>query len=213
MNTIEVNHPLIKEKLTIFRDKNTTTEFFRKALDELMILLSFEATKDIKVEKIEIETPLEKTIGYKIAEPLPIVIPVLRAGLGLLNGILSVLPKVPVGFLGMVRNDKTLQIETYAERLPNDLTGRHAIVIDPMLATGNTLAESVKYLLNKNIHRITIITVISATEGIKQLEKVAELSNMPINLYTAKIDRELNNKFYIMPGLGDAGDRLYGYID
>jgi len=206
------DHPLIAHKLTALRDKNTDTPTFRRLADELVTLLAYEATRDVRVEPVNIETPVAPSHGIKLASPKPLVVPILRAGLGMLDGMVRLLPTAEVGFLGMVRNDITLQATTYANRLPDDLSGRQCYVLDPMLATGGTLSAAIRYLVDLGADDITAITLLSAPEGIARLEAdMAEL-DVPISIVTGAIDEKLNEHGYIVHGLGDAGDRLYGIV-
>jgi uracil phosphoribosyltransferase len=206
------DHPLIAHKLTALRDKNTDTPTFRRLADELVTLLAYEATREVRVEAVDIETPVAPTRGIKLASPKPLVVPILRAGLGMLDGMVRLLPTAEVGFLGMVRNEITLEATTYANRLPDDLSGRQCYVLDPMLATGGTLSAALRYLVDLGADDITAITLLSAPEGIARLESdMADLS-VPISLVTGAIDEKLNERGYIVPGLGDAGDRLYGVV-
>lgn len=206
------DHPLIAHKLTALRDKNTDTPTFRRLADELVTLLAYEATRDVRVEPVNIETPVAPSHGIKLASPKPLVVPILRAGLGMLDGMVRLLPTAEVGFLGMVRNEITLQATTYANRLPDDLSGRQCYVLDPMLATGGTLSAAIRYLVDLGADDITAITLLSAPEGIARLEAdMAEL-DVPISIVTGAIDEKLNEHGYIVPGLGDAGDRLYGIV-
>ena len=177
-----------------------------------MTLLAYEATREIRVEQREIETPVACTVGTMIASPKPLVVPILRAGLGMLEGMTRLVPTAEVGFLGMARNEQTLDIVTYAERLPEDLTGRQVYLLDPMLATGGTLIEAIKFLRQRGAESITCVCLIAAPEGIAALEKGVEgLRN--VDLFLAARDERLNEKAYIVPGLGDAGDRLYGLAE
>jgi uracil phosphoribosyltransferase len=206
------DHPLIAHKLTYLRDKRTDTPTFRRLTDELVTLLAYEATRDVRVTPFEIETPVAPAVGMQLATPKPLVVPILRAGLGMLDGMMRMLPTAEVGFLGMVRNEETLQAHTYANRLPEDLDKRQCYVLDPMLATGGTLAAAIRYLVDLGADDITAITLLSAPEGIERLEgEVAGLS-VPVTIVTGAVDERLNEHGYIVPGLGDAGDRLYGVV-
>ena len=206
------DHPLIAHKLTYLRDKNTDTPTFRRLADELVTLLAYEATREVRVEPVDIETPVAATRGIKLANPKPLVVPILRAGLGMLDGMVRLLPTAEVGFLGMVRNEITLEATTYANRLPDDLSGRQCYVLDPMLATGGTLSAAIRYLVDLGADDITAITLLSAPEGIARLEADLADLDVPISLVTGAIDEKLNERGYIVPGLGDAGDRLYGIV-
>lgn len=211
MRTHAVSHPLIDHKLTQLRRVETTSHVFRDLTSELVGLLAYEASSSLPTEDVQIDTPVSPMTGTKLAGPRPLVVPILRAGLGMLDGMLAMIPTAEVGFLGMVRDDETLDIVTYAERLPDDLTGRQVFVLDPMLATGGTLAEAVRFLQHAGAAKITCICLLAAPEGIKRLEK--EIGDLDIELFVAAIDEKLNEKAYIVPGLGDAGDRLYGLAE
>ncbi len=206
------DHPLIAHKLTYLRDKRTDTPTFRRLTDELVTLLAYEATREVRTTAFEIETPVAPTTGIRLASPKPLVVPILRAGLGMLDGMMRMVPTAEVGFLGMIRNEETLEAETYANRLPNDLSGRQCYLLDPMLATGGTLAAAIHYLVDLGADDITAITLLSAPEGIKILKGKVEGIVPPLRLVTGAIDERLNDKGYIVPGLGDAGDRLYGVV-
>lgn len=205
------DHPLISHKLTVLRDVNTPSPTFRHLVDELMTLLAYEATRDVRVEPHEIETPVAPTIGVKLSDPRPMVVPILRAGLGMLEGMTRVMPTAEVGFLGLVRDEETLEAVTYANRLPDDLSGRQCFLLDPMLATGGTLVAGINYLLERGARDVTAICIIAAPEGVRVVEEaVGDRAN--VNVVVASLDEGLNDKAYIVPGLGDAGDRLYGVV-
>jgi uracil phosphoribosyltransferase len=206
------NHPLISHKLTVLRDERTDSPTFRRLVEELVTLLAYEATREVKTVSVKIKTPVTETTGLKMAEPRPVVVPILRAGLGMLEGMTKLLPTAQVGFLGMVRDEKTLQASTYANRLPEDLTGRHCFVLDPMLATGGTLVAAFNFLIERGVSEITAICLLAAPEGIKIVEDAFKDSGVPITLVTGSLDEKLNEHGYIVPGLGDAGDRLYGVV-
>jgi uracil phosphoribosyltransferase len=206
------DHQLISHKLTYLRDKRTDSPTFRRLVDELVTLLAYEATRDVRVEPFEIETPVAPTTGIKLANPKPLVVPILRAGLGMLDGMVRILPTAEVGFLGMMRNEETLEATTYANRLPENLHGRQCYVLDPMLATGGTLAMAIRYLVDRGADDITAITLLAAPEGIAHVEQQIEGLNVPFALVTGAVDERLNEQGYIVPGLGDAGDRLYGLV-
>lgn len=210
MDTLVVDHPLVAHKLTALRDESTDSPTFRRLADELVTLLAYEATRDVRVEPYEITTPVSPTTGVRLASPKPLVVPILRAGLGMLDGMVRLLPTAEVGFLGMVRNEETLQASTYAERLPDDLSGRQCYVLDPMLATGGTLAAAIRFLVDRGADHITAITLLAAPEGTARLESELADLQIPVRVVTAAMDERLNEKGYIVPGLGDAGDRLYG---
>ncbi len=206
------DHQLISHKLTYLRDKRTDSPTFRRLAEELVTLLAYEATREVRVSPIDIETPLMPTTGIKLANPKPLVVPILRAGLGMLEGMMRLLPSAEVGFLGMMRNEETLEAITYANRLPDDLSGRQCYVLDPMLATGGTLVDAIRYLVDRGADDITAITLISSPEGILHVEQSLEGLAVPVQLVTGSVDERLNDKGYILPGLGDAGDRLYGVV-
>lgn len=205
------DHPLITHKLTVLRDKNTPSPVFRQLVEELVTLLAYEATREVKTTEVTIETPVTQTNGRKLSKPRPIIIPILRAGLGMLEGIVKLLPTAEVGFLGIKRNEETLQPYTYANRLPDDLTGRQVYIIDPMLATGGTLIDSIDYVFEKGATDITCICLLGAPEGLEALEK--HLGDKDVKIVLGALDEKLNELGYIVPGLGDAGDRLYGLAD
>ncbi len=206
------DHPLIDHKLTALRDRTTDSARFRQLTEELVMLLAYEATRSVAVEAKEIETPVSTFTGTRIAEPRPIVVPILRAGLGMLDGMLRILPTAEVGFLGMVRDETTFEPSAYADRLPDDLTGRQIFIVDPMLATGGTLAMAIDFLLARGARDVTAICLVSAPEGVKRIERDYSES-AEVKICTAALDERLNEKGYIVPGLGDAGDRMYGIVD
>jgi uracil phosphoribosyltransferase len=212
MRTHVVDHPLVAHKLTVLRNVETGSPTFRSLADELVTLLAYEATRDVRVETVDIVTPVAPTTGVKLARPRPLVVPILRAGLGMLDGMMRLLPTAEVGFLGMIRNEETLEASTYAERLPEDLSGRQCYVLDPMLATGGTLAAAIKFLTDRGANDITAVCLLAAPEGCARLEKELEGLDVPVTVVTAAMDERLNEKGYIVPGLGDAGDRLYGVV-
>ncbi|EGQ75818.1 uracil phosphoribosyltransferase [Actinomyces sp. oral taxon 448] len=206
------DHPLIDHKLSVLRDQGTPSAVFRQLVDELVTLLAYEATRDVRTEEVEITTPVALAHCRRLAEPRPIVVPILRAGLGMLEGMTRLLPTAEVGFLGMRRDDDTLEVETYANRLPDDISGRQCFIIDPMLATGHTLVAAVEYLLGRGARDVTAICLIAAPEGIRALEASVG-RRADVTVVTAARDDRLNEHAYIVPGLGDAGDRLYGIVD
>jgi len=208
------DHPLITHKVTVLRDESTPSSIFRELISEIVTLLAYEATRDVKVVPTTVQTPVASAQGALMAKPDPVVIPILRAGLGMLDGMVRLIPSVQVGFLGMVRDEQTLQASTYANRLPADLHDRHCFLLDPMLATGGTLIAAIHYLVDLGATEITAICIISSPEGIAALEKELEHldSSVKVTLFSAALDTKLNEKGYIVPGLGDAGDRLYGVV-
>jgi len=205
------NHPLITHKLTVLRDKGTPSPVFRQLVEELVTLLAYEATREVKTEEVSIETPVTVAKGAKLSRPRPIIIPVLRAGLGMLEGIVKLLPTAEVGFLGIKRNEETLQPYTYANRLPDDLTGRQVFIIDPMLATGGTLIDSIDYVFDRGATEVTCICLLGAPEGLAAVKE--HVGDRNVQIVLGALDEKLNEHGYIVPGLGDAGDRLYGLAD
>lgn len=203
------DHPLIAHKLTVLRDERTDSARFRQLTDELVTLLAYEATRNVRVQLKQINTPVCATTGIQIAQPRPLVVPILRAGLGMLEGMTRMLPTAEVGFLGMVRDDDTLEVEAYAQRLPNDLEDRQVFVIDPMLATGHTLEMAIDFLLERGVSHISTVCLVAAPEGVNYItERFGDRAD--IDVFTAALDEGLNENNYIVPGLGDAGDRMYG---
>ncbi|MGJ6980470.1 uracil phosphoribosyltransferase [Aestuariimicrobium soli] len=208
-----VEHPLVDHKLTLLRKKDTDSTTFRQLVEELVTLLAYEATREVRVEQYEIETPVAPTLGTRLSRPAPLVVPILRAGLGMLEGMMKLVPTAEVGFVGMARNEETLQPVTYAERLPHDLTGRQCYVLDPMLATGGSLGGTVKFLVDRGADHITCICLLAAPEGIANFEALVGDLDVPCTLVVSAVDERLNEHGYIVPGLGDAGDRLYGLAE
>jgi uracil phosphoribosyltransferase len=205
------DHPLISHKLTALRDERTDSPTFRRLADELVTLLAYEATRSIRVETVTVQTPVAPAQGVRLSAPTPVVIPILRAGLGMLDGMTRLLPTAEVGFLGMVRDHDTLQPTTYADRIPGDLKGRQVFLLDPMLATGGTLIAAIDLMLERGANQITAICLLSAPEGIA-VEAALAGRDVDFTLVTAAVDEKLNEKGYIVPGLGDAGDRLFGVV-
>jgi uracil phosphoribosyltransferase len=205
------DHPLITHKLTVLRDKRTPSPTFRALAEELMTLLAYEATRNVRTSAIDIETPVGPTTGLEISTPRPLVVPILRAGLGMLEGMVKLVPTAEVGFLGMVRNEETLQPETYAERLPENLAGRQCFVLDPMLATGGSLIAAINFLFARGADDVTAVCLIAAPEGLAAVDK-AMAGRGDVTIVLGALDEKLNEVGYIVPGLGDAGDRLYGLV-
>ena len=201
-----VDHPLVQHKLSYLRDRETPTVHFRKLVNELTLLLTYEATKDFPTEPVEIETPLERMQAQRISGKKVAVNPVLRAGLGMLEGVLSLISSARVGFIGLYRDEETLQPVEYYVKLPEDLAERDAIVLDPMLATGNSSAAAVAAVKSAGARSVTLVCLVAAPEGIERVHE----EHPDVHIVCAAVDRELNEKGYIVPGLGDAGDRLYG---
>jgi uracil phosphoribosyltransferase len=210
MRVIVAEHPLVTHKLTILRDKTTPSPIFRTLVDELMTLLAYEATRDVRVVAHQIETPVAPTEGVILAEPGPLIVPILRAGLGMLDGLLRLLPSAETGFLGMVRDETTLQPSVYAERLPADLTDRQCYVLDPMLATGGSLIAAIEFLFERGATDVTAVCLLGSPEGLAAVKTAVGSRN--VTLVLGALDERLNEHGYIVPGLGDAGDRLYGVV-
>jgi uracil phosphoribosyltransferase len=204
------DHPLITHKLTVLRNKTTPSPTFRALTEELVTLLAYEATRSVRTEPLDIETPVGPTTGVEISDPKPLVVPILRAGLGMLEGMVKLVPTAEVGFLGMVRNEETLQPTTYAQRLPDDLANRQCFVLDPMLATGGSLIAAIDFLFDRGAVDVTAICLIGSPEGVAAVEKATE--GREVTVVLGAIDERLNEVGYIVPGLGDAGDRLYGTV-
>ncbi|MGD0713612.1 MAG: uracil phosphoribosyltransferase [Gaiellaceae bacterium] len=201
-----VEHPLVQHKLSYLRDKDTPTVHFRKLVNEVTLLLTYEATKDFETEPHEIETPLEPMTAQRIHGKKVAVCPVLRAGVGMLDGVLSLVSSARVGFIGMYRDEETLEPVQYYMKLPADLEERDAIVLDPMLATGHSSSAAIDAVKEAGAHSVTLVCIVAAPEGIECVHE----RHPDVHIVCAAVDRGLNERGYIMPGLGDAGDRLYG---
>ena len=207
MSLFVVDHPLVAHRITVLRDENTPSPVFRRAVAEIAALLAYEATRELHVQRINVRTPTGlEAPGVKLQAPGPLLVPILRAGLGLLDGFLSVLPEAEVGIVGLRRNEETFEPEQYAQKLPADLAGRDVFVLDPMLATGGSLAVACQLLLDRGAERITAVSVISAPEGVNRVREACPT----VRIVTAALDPGLNERAFIVPGLGDAGDRLFG---
>ncbi len=202
-----ISHPLIEHKLTILRDINTDPFQFRMLVDEITYLMLFEASRDFLLKDTEVTTPVATTKSKKLAEKI-MICPVLRAALGMLDSVFKLLPDASVGFLGFQRNEKTLEAEFYYAKLPKDHAERTAIIIDPMFATGGTAIDAVKFLKFKGVEKIKFISILAAPEGLNRFSEVYP----DVEVYTAAIDKGLNEKGYIVPGLGDAGDRVFNTL-
>jgi uracil phosphoribosyltransferase len=201
-----VTHPLVQHKLSYLRDKDTPTVHFRKLVEEVTLLLTYEATKEFPTEDVMIETPLERAPFPRIAGKKVAVCPVLRAGVGMLDGVLSLISSARVGFIGMYRDEDTLQPVQYFVKLPADMTDRDAIVLDPMLATGNSSAAAIEIVKEAGARTVTLVSLVAVQEGIDRVHH----DHPDVHIVCAAIDRGLNERGFIVPGLGDAGDRLYG---
>ena len=205
-NVHELKHPLIEHKLAILRDKKTGTKEFRELIEEIASFLCYEALSDAKLEEVEIETPICKMKTGKLNENKYAFIPILRAGMGMLDGVISVMPNAKIGHIGMYRNEETFEPVNYFFKVPKDIEKREVIVIDPMLATGGSAIDAIDLLKSKGVTKIKFLSIISAPEGLKAVTK----KHPDVTIYTAHIDDHLNENKYIVPGLGDAGDRIYG---
>lgn len=213
MQTTVADHPLIAHKLTALRDGTTDTPTFRRLSYELTTLLGYEATRGIRVEPVQVLTPVATADGVRLSRPMPLLVPILRAGIGMLDGLAGLLPQADIGFVGLVRDEETLTASTYATRLPDDLTGRDTFILDPMLATGGSMETVIRMLLERNAATVTAICLLAAPEGLARLAAAfGDDSPAPVHIVTGGLDTRLNDKGYIVPGLGDAGDRLFGTI-
>ena len=202
-----VDHPLIKRDVTILRDKHTDSETFRGALHRVSNLLAAEISKEFSLTKIEVETPLEKTEGSKLTNEV-ILVPVLRAGLGMVNGFLQIIPEAKLGHIGLQRDEETLKPVEYYYKVPKKLEFAEVVMLDPMLATGGSASEALKYLKNRGASKLVFACLVAAPEGVAKLNS----EHPDVKIFAAALDRELNNKGYILPGLGDAGDRTFGTL-
>jgi uracil phosphoribosyltransferase len=201
-----LNHPLIQHKLSIMRDKNTGTKDFRELLDEISMLMVYEVTRDLPTEETEVETPISKMKTRTLAG-IPIgIVPILRAGLGMVNGIMNLIPTAKVGHIGLYRDPQTMEPVEYYCKLPLDAEQRLLLVLDPMLATGGSASTAINFLKARNCHNIKLVNLIAAPEGVARIER----EHPDVDIYVAAMDEKLNNHGYIVPGLGDAGDRLFG---
>jgi uracil phosphoribosyltransferase len=210
MRTLLADHPLVTHKLTMLRDTGTDRATFRTLADELVTLLAYEATREIRVAPVCVTTPVGVATGARLAGPKPLIVPVLRAGIGMLDGMTRLLPMASVGFVGMVRDEESLVASTYADRLPARLDGREVFVLDPMLATGGTLVRVIGMLRDRGADAITAICLLCAPEGLARIDEAFPGDH--VRVVTGAVDERLNEKGYIVPGLGDAGDRLFGEI-
>lgn len=206
MKAIELKHPLIEHKLAILRDKKTGTKEFREIISELGEMLCYEAMKDAKMYETEIETPMEKMKTRKINEDNYAFVPILRAGTGMLDGIINMVPNAKIGHIGMYRDEETFKPNVYFFKVPKDIEKREVIILDPMLATGGSGLDAIELLKEKGVKKIKFLCIIAAPEGIKMIEE----KHPDVQIYCTSIDRQLNEKAYILPGLGDAGDRIFG---
>jgi uracil phosphoribosyltransferase len=205
VETVVVDHPIVRARLTVMRDENSSNAEFRAALRELATLLVYEATRNLRVVDRPIVTPVAPTVGAAIADP-PLLVPVLRAGLGMAEAAFNLLPESQMGFVGLARDEHTHQPTPYMASLPEELTGRAVLVLDPMLATGGSLLHCLHLLASRGASDLTVVCALAAPEGLRRIEE----SGLPVRVFTASIDERLNDNAYIVPGLGDAGDRQFG---
>jgi len=205
-SVLEVRHPLVRHKVGLLRDETTPTQLFRQLVDELTLLLTYEATKDLATEEVEISTPIERTTVERISGKKVAVCPILRAGIGMLDGVLSLVSGARVGFIGLYRDEETLEPVEYYVKLPDDLAERDALVLDPMLATGNSSAAAIQAVKDAGARSVTLVSLVAAPPGIERVHS----AHPDVHIVCAAIDRGLNERGFIVPGLGDAGDRLYG---
>ncbi|MCI5642991.1 MAG: uracil phosphoribosyltransferase [Peptoniphilus sp.] len=201
-----IKHPLIDHKMTIIRKKETSSMEFRQIVNEIATLMGYEVTRDLETEDIEIETPIGKAIGKRISGKKIGIVPILRAGLGMVEGLLTIIPAARVGHIGMYRDPETLKPVTYYSKLPKDVASRQMIIVDPMLATGGSLIEAIDELKRNGAKNIKSINLLAAPEGLKAVQE----AHPDVEIYIAALDEKLNDDKYIVPGLGDAGDRLFG---
>ena len=206
MEVIELKHPLVEHKLAILRDKKTGTKEFREIVSELATMLCYEAMKDAKLQDVEIETPMQKMKTRKINEDNYAFVPILRAGTGMLDGIIQVVPNAKIGHVGMYRDEETFKPNVYFFKVPKDIDKREVLILDPMLATGGSGIDAIELLKEKGVKKIKFLCIIAAPEGIKKMQE----KHPDVQIYAASIDEKLNEKAYIIPGLGDAGDRIFG---
>lgn len=204
----ESRHPLVKHKISHLRDKNTSVKIFRELVGEITMALFYEATQKLKTRSTTVETPLMQARGEKVAQDALMLVPILRAGLGMCEAVLRVVPNACVGHLGMARDEETLIPQVYYQKLPPQVDSKKVFVLDPMLATGGSLCQALEYLSGKGVQDITVLTILAALEGLQKVHK--KFPTVP--LYVAHIDEKLNEKGYILPGLGDAGDRIFGTL-
>ncbi|MGL5254613.1 MAG: uracil phosphoribosyltransferase [Brevinema sp.] len=206
MNVVELNHPLIQHKLSILRDKNTDTKSFRENLNEIAKLMTYEATKNLKLNAVTVTTPLGEAAGFMLTDKAIAIVPIMRAGMGMLDGILSLIPTAKVGHIGVYRNEETFEPIDYYCKLPIDIAERKVLLIDPMLATGRSVVYAIDYLKKNGVKDIVFMGIIAAPEGIAYMQKL----HPDVEIYITKIDEKLDENSFIYPGLGDCGDRIFG---
>lgn len=202
-----LTHPLIEHKLTIMRDKDTPTQVFRQNLDEIGALMTFEILSNIKTENVEVETPITKMVGKKIKDEI-VIVPILRAGLGMVDGIKSLIPSAIIAHIGLARNEETLMPQEYYAKFPKQMANKNVLIVDPMLATGGSAIAAIQKVKDRGAKDIKFVCLVAAPEGIKAIQD----AHKDVEIYVAAVDQKLNEKGYIVPGLGDAGDRLFGTL-
>ena len=205
-NIVICDHPLVKHKITMLRSKNTGTNEFRAIVEEIAMMIGYEALKDLELDEVEIETPLEKAMCPVIAGKKPAIVPILRAGLGMVGGLLKLMPAAKVGHIGMYRDEETFEPHEYFCKLPSPIEQRRIYVVDPMLATGGSAVDAIKLIKQRGGKDISFLCVIAAPEGVEKLHK----EHPDVKIFVGNLDRQLNEHAYICPGLGDAGDRIFG---
>ena len=205
-NVFVFDHPLIKHKVSILRDKNTGMKEFRELIEEITTIMTYESMRDVALVPVEVETPLEKTVQYRVPEESVAIVPILRAGLGMVNGVHKVFPTARVGHIGMYRDEETLEPQEYYCKLPDGIEDKTVFVVDPMLATGGSGVDALNALKKRGVKNIKMMSIIAAPEGIERLAT----AHPDVKIYVSTLDRQLNEHGYILPGLGDAGDRLFG---
>ena len=203
---VQINHPLILHKLAYIRSKETGSKDFRELVEEVSMLMAYEVTRDLAMEEVEIETPVCKTKCKMLSGKKLAIVPILRAGLGMVDGMLKLIPAAKVGHIGLYRDEETLQPVEYFCKLPQDIDEREIMVVDPMLATGGSAADALTMLKNKGARNLRLVCLIASPEGVKYVQN----AHPDVDIYVASVDEKLNDKGYIVPGLGDAGDRLFG---
>lgn len=206
MKEIVLNHPMVKHKISILRDEKTSTKEFRELISEIAMLLCYEALKDAQLEEFEVTTPIAKTKGYRVNEKKYAFVPILRAGMGMVDGVLTLMPNAKIGHIGLYRNEETLEPVKYYCKLPNNIENKEVFLLDPMLATGGSGSAAISMLKRDGVKKIKFLSIIASPEGLEKIKK----DHPDVQIYCANVDEKLNENGYIIPGLGDAGDRIYG---
>ena len=206
MKEIVLNHPMVKHKISILRSEKTSTKEFRELITEIAMLLCYEALSDAKLDEVKVKTPIMETKGYKVDENNYAFVPILRAGMGMVDGVLKLMPTAKIGHIGLYRNEETLEPVKYYCKLPDNIENKEVFLLDPMLATGGSGSAAIEMLKNDGVKKIKFLSIIAAPEGIKKIQE----EHPDVQIYCASLDEKLNDVGYIMPGLGDAGDRIYG---